>query len=190
MAAAMGAGLLVSGRAGTWRGGPGERPGRGQEAGGELRRALREGAVLGPHASGRGLRGRVPARRGFLEKVPSSSSSPALWFPCAQSPCVARGFCFPKPVRDCKGQAGRTLPRVGQHGSRFGVSTSRVPHGSPGSGTAVVGAWTQKDLGPLCRGHTASGLGSPVTCCVQLQGPSRAVSGCVRTLPPGSVSPS
>lgn len=121
-----------------------------------------------------------------MEKLPSSSSSsPALRFPWAQSPWGARGFCFPKPVRDWKGQAGRTLPRVGQRGSRFGVSASRVPYGSPGSGTAVVRAWTQKDLGPLCRRHTASGLGSPVTCCVQLQGPSpsRAMSGCVRTLP-------
>lgn len=85
MAAAMGAGLLVSGRAGTWRGRPGERPGRGQEAGGEWRRALREGAVLGPHASRRGLRGlrglrgRVPARRGASwRSFPAAAAAPLL----------------------------------------------------------------------------------------------------------------
>lgn len=167
-------------RLGAWCGGPAERPGRGQEAGGQLRRRLREGAVVVPHARGHGLWWRARAR------------GRASWrsFPAAELPCspvsICSGslggprLCFSKPVRDLKGQAGRTLPRVGQRGSVF------PHHGchtvSSGSGTAVVGPWAQKDLGPLCRGHAALGLGSPVTCCVQLQGPSpsRALSGASR----------
>lgn len=73
---------------------------RGQEAGGELRPVLGEGAAVVPHTRAAGASA-CPAS-GFLEELPSGSICHAPQFSCAQSPWWLVKVIFLNPLGTCR----------------------------------------------------------------------------------------